>query len=852
MKSKPFLTFGIITFLAFFTVSQVNCQYGFHLEDYLAFVNNNKHLEAHQLLSRHAPMNEYYSAVNNGTPLKNYLYLDSIIEKYELTQDELMMLSENQFLVTERISYGKTPTAMIDVYNKDLPFFVSTDAILDALHNAYSSILMATEAELLYPRLIRIINTLYDSLPQQITKYGSISGMEKSLEDLDLFVTVFKNLSSPDYYPPKLVSEDKVKEILTAIQDEKFVSILLFTDFPRAIDFSQFTVRGHYSKSEELTTYFKCMMWLGRTEIVLANAPKEWYARGFNEDGLKRLNMLAMMLNESLELSNVKATLNEIDGVIEALVGKSDNLRPEDLSGILKDLGIENASDLLSDDLFNTYQKVLLNSPEFNQQILSSFVMGTEGSELSTIPVSYYLLGQRYVIDSHVFSKLVYDNIVYHEEKVFRMMPDPLDAMFVLGNDNALPLLSEELEQWHYSSQLAAMRYLVEAHEHSFWHISFYNGWLQSLRLLNPYKDQDNMPLFMKTVAWQQEKLNTQLSSWAQLRHDNILYAKQSYTGGTGCSFPHSYVEPYPDFYRQIGNLARRTSEIEIFSQVHSRFSDQNAQEYFQFLGTTMDMLATIAQKELAGENLNKTETAFLQAMIHQVYASYDGWYIKLLFGSNGKDTRYTGDDDYLVADVHTQPTDRFGITVGNVLHVGTGKVNLGIFLAESPSAGFQPMAFVGPVLSYYEKTTTNFQRLNDETWGQMVITNTLPERPDWVNVYLADSMGNMRPPGRELAGLLYTGIEEWEIDQSPETELSVYPNPVSNEMVIKCFLQDRDKIQIGVYSLTGQLVNSIFSDEKPPGDNEIHWNAQSLPGGVYFIRLTTKNGLIHSKIVKH
>ncbi|MBT4408323.1 MAG: T9SS type A sorting domain-containing protein, partial [Bacteroidetes bacterium] len=148
--------------------------------------------------------------------------------------------------------------------------------------------------------------------------------------------------------------------------------------------------------------------------------------------------------------------------------------------------------------------------------------------------------------------------------------------------------------------------------------------------------------------------------------------------------------------------------------------------------------------------------------------------------------------------------------------------------------------------------STAVVYHIHDETWGQMVITNTLPERPDWVNVYLADSMGNMRPPGRELAGLLYTGIEEWEIDQSPETELSVYPNPVSNEMVIKCFLQDRDKIQIGVYSLTGQLVNSIFSDEKPPGDNEIHWNAQSLPGGVYFIRLTTKNGLIHSKIVKH
>ncbi len=62
----------------------------------------------------------------------------------------------------------------------------------------------------------------------------------------------------------------------------------------------------------------------------------------------------------------------------------------------------------------------------------------------------------------------------------------------------------------------------------------------------------------MQTTAWHHEKLNTQLTSWAQLRHDNILYGKQSYTGGTGCSYPYTYVEPYPELYAQLALFAEK------------------------------------------------------------------------------------------------------------------------------------------------------------------------------------------------------------------------------------------------------------------------------------------------------
>ncbi len=65
-----------------------------------------------------------------------------------------------------------------------------------------------------------------------------------------------------------------------------------------------------------------------------------------------------------------------------------------------------------------------------------------------------------------------------------------------------------------------------------------------------------------KTEAWGRRLLSTQLASWAELRHDTLLYAKQSYTGGDTCEFPDAYVDPYPAFYARIAELAQHGVEI--------------------------------------------------------------------------------------------------------------------------------------------------------------------------------------------------------------------------------------------------------------------------------------------------
>jgi hypothetical protein len=102
-----------------------------------------------------------------------------------------------------------------------------------------------------------------------------------------------------------------------------------------------------------------------------------------------------------------------------------------------------------------------------------------------------------------------------------------------------------------------------------------------------------------------------------------------------------------------------------------------------------------------------------------------------------------------VTADVHTTPTDMGGAPVGWVKHVGTGYPNLGVFVVQRDI--HNATAYVGPVMSFYEHTTEHFERLNDAQWKQAIDAGSYP-RPDWVNVYLADSDGKRLPIGPSLA----------------------------------------------------------------------------------------------------
>jgi hypothetical protein len=101
------------------------------------------------------------------------------------------------------------------------------------------------------------------------------------------------------------------------------------------------------------------------------------------------------------------------------------------------------------------------------------------------------------------------------------------------------------------------MRVLGDAHGPAFWDANLYNLWLGALRALSPGLDVASaLPAVAGTEPWGRRILQTQLASWAELRHDALLYAKPSYTSGAVCEFPDAYVEPNPVFFARVEAFA--------------------------------------------------------------------------------------------------------------------------------------------------------------------------------------------------------------------------------------------------------------------------------------------------------
>lgn len=835
--------------LLFFISLSVFSQ-NFTPDSYLDYRKSIIGLNQSQLKTLYPTPSEFYvKGFQHGFNISKVHYLDSVILKLELTKDELDLLKQNHFFVTERLSYQNFGHALHSVYNYDLPVFVSTDAILHALHMSYDQILKSLEREIMAKNLEEFLASMYHNFDNLTLKYGESPALINGLSDADLYVTIAYSLIKNELQKGRIAKAEKIKEVWEAIRSEKMVSMPLFT-FPhrsRNLDFSQFTVRGHYVYTEQekwqrlksLEPYFRTMMWLGRTDFLLTTPPENPWEKPWTEEEIQRMHVGAFMVNELLQKSEKLNLLQFNEQVINYLVGESDNITPSEYQTIMKTEGITSALQFTDTTAFNKIKLALNSNSELAQQILSDFyLMDPQGDAPGELPISYRVSGQRFIIDSYVLGSVVFDKLMYKGQKIMRMMPIPLDALFTLGNNDALPLLKRELEKYPYAEQLANLRYIMDHKPEEFWSGSLYNVWLNSIRELNPADEELNQPLFMKTAAWHQEKINTQLASWSQLRHDNLLYAKQSYTGGTGCSFPYSYIEPYPEFYGRLKEFAQSAGNF--FAQLPStNYELSRIVQFFPNFETVMAKLETLSDKQLKGSTFTDEENDWLKSMLFVKSGSgmppYTGWYSELFY-----DAWDISEGDFTIVDVHTQPTDEMGNVVGRVLHTGVGEVNLGVFLANCPFEPEELMAFTGPVLSYYEKITENFKRLTDQEWETIVQNNEVPNRPEWTNIYLAGKKGETRLAGTELPSKLYTGAIEVNV---LEQQIKAYPNPVSDLLSISFRMDKNDEANIFVFNSTGIMVKQSGAIKLTNGSKLEDVPFHDLPAGLYVVKVAFKSG---------
>lgn len=713
-----------------------------------AYIAAHPDLTADQVLAA-IPKRQYVEKISFDP--STAAYYKEVANAMQLTDQERDLLRKNGFVSVDHRRHMSMASMYFDIYIRDLPVLITTDSILHALHRSYDETLKTLEVRLFTGMLDRLLASTHEKLEKEAAGVTDPKVLE-SVRDLDLYLTVARNLlagagAPPDEEQPRYQPSPKPAQPTSKFGQDKQVQAILARvvslemetpEHPtsiyggqRAIDWSQFKPRGHYTETAQLKYYFRMMMWLGRADLGWNLTTPDENSGLVSDAARERRNaaMLSLILGQTGQMPRLQAMWN----IIDFLIGRGDSLSADALLPVLEQIQIKQIADLGNAEATQRLESVIkqlgLGQQSIRSQVLSS---DPKNPKKTPPPAIFQVFGQRFVVDSFVLSQVVYDSIMYGGKKQERYIPLPIDVFAALGNDEAVRLLESELRRWNYGSNLMATRAVVDSYTPKMWNASVYNTWLDALRIVDdPFPANSKAPQAMRTLAWQHKELETQLASWAELRHDTILYVKQSYSSVTMCEYPAGYVEPYPAFYERLGALGRQTAHLlgaADVSDVDPARTEENAAlrqsmvTFWDGFGATMDQLQTLAKKELAAQPFTSDELAFIKKTIDirgggSGPPRYDGWYPKLIFG--GDPTKWNP----TVADVHTDPT------TGQVVQVGVGDIT---FLVAAIDNEGDKMVYVGPMSSYFEFLMPPSKRMTDEEWREKVQEFVLPARPSW------------------------------------------------------------------------------------------------------------------------
>ncbi len=98
----------------------------------------------------------------------------------------------------------------------------------------------------------------------------------------------------------------------------------------------------------------------------------------------------------------------------------------------------------------------------------------------------------------------------------------------------------------------------------------------------------------------------------------------------------------------------------------------------------------------------------------------------------------------------------------------------------------------------------------------------------------------------------LTTDLERPEIAIGEYRLFQNFPNPFNPSTTIRFELKAPARMELAIYNLSGQQVQTLLQKYLPAGIHEVRWSAQNVPSGIYFYRFTVwQDGRIRFRATK-
>lgn len=654
---------------------------------------------------------------------KNLSNIENIDQFSGFTSEQKKKLVNNGFLVLPTQSTKMYYTYDTNEY-QGVPNFITADTVLHLYHQFYDKSLINIETEYLYEDLELMTKQMLD---KSILLYQSLT--DPKLKELQKENIIYFLVARMLMVQSSELNIDAESALLAIAKQEyelctKAEGITRSPLLQKDVDYSQYVVRGHYTRSEELGRFFRTMMWFG-------TLPYSFYEKQvYQYDHVLQALLIAYTTFAKSEKVSDAKLWSDIYLPTADYVGLSDDIDVFTMNKLRNEVfeGTEDPNLFNDEKYYAALETAVKALPE--PQIQGKIILSSIATEKQ-----FRFMGQRYILDSDILQDLI--------EPIVRPIPSGLDVMGILGSSLAEQLQFEVYmpqETWpDYTTNYKQWKDKVGSFTPEDWSDNLYSGWLWTLSsALTEYDTNSGMPQFMTNQAWRNKALNTALGSYTELKHDTVLYGKQAMAemGGPVEFAENHFVEPEVELYTKLYYLTDYTLSVLKERNMLNDSLSEGATQYKELL----QLLIHCSVKELSNEPLTKEENDQLL----RYGGAMENIAKNFLNGIVDEDYPNIEISDMLVSDISSANNA--------YLSLGTGYFDDIYVVVRMKDKLYLSR---GSVYSHYEFTSAS--RLTDEQWWELngikVIhqdyadfpeigepSKDLPAQPEWIKTFKSDT----------------------------------------------------------------------------------------------------------------